>query len=70
MVAWPHLPNTTADQSVYYSGQTISINDCLHKARSQAEFAAAVDLDEMIIVADMSEVGWAGDWPKIRVSPV
>jgi hypothetical protein len=47
-VTWPFLNSQKAEFQFYYAGQIISINDCFHRARAQAEFAAAVDLDELI----------------------
>uniref|UniRef100_A0A914WBW2 Glycosyltransferase family 92 protein n=1 Tax=Plectus sambesii TaxID=2011161 RepID=A0A914WBW2_9BILA len=49
MVAFPPLNNRTLDMLMYYTGQLVTINDCLHRARSEAEFATICDLDELMV---------------------
>uniref|UniRef100_A0A914VKC1 Glycosyltransferase family 92 protein n=1 Tax=Plectus sambesii TaxID=2011161 RepID=A0A914VKC1_9BILA len=51
LVAWPQLNDENADFAMYNSGQVVSINDCLHRARSHAEFAATVDLNELVVLS-------------------
>jgi hypothetical protein len=48
LIAWPSLSNNEADLLLHFTGQIESANDCLHRARTHAQFAAFVDLDEFI----------------------
>ena len=55
LISWPPLSNSEADLLLHFTGQIESANDCLHRARIHAQFAAFVDLDEFIFAKN--EVG-------------
>lgn len=56
MIEWPSTKD--ADTKLYLSGQIESINDCLLSARTEAEFVAVVDFDELVFMPQQSLVNY------------